>query len=173
MSVLNQVFNDVVTAYLEPRIKRSSIKAVRRYIKAVEIARKIALASYQTSIAAAFLVVGLTLIVVSIIGLLPLDPQTALVCVLVLGTLLTAASGFVAYQGFREQHWLAMSKSHELMEAVLNPWPTAYSVPDPRKIFASQTSDAAAIQASQVTSASIYPATNPATNPATVQSPGA
>jgi hypothetical protein len=31
-----------------------------------------------------------------------------------------------------------MSKSSEMMDAVLNPWPTAYSVPDPRKILGNE-----------------------------------
>ena len=138
MSLVDQIFNDVVTPYLEPRIKRTSIKAVKGYIKGVAVARKIALTSYGIGAAAAVLVSGIVLMVVAIIGLLPINPQAALISLLVLGAVMTAVAAFIAYQGFAEKKWLEMSKSHEMMEAVLKPWPTAYSVPDPRKILQSE-----------------------------------
>ncbi len=135
MSIFDQIFNDVVTPYLEPRIKRSSIKAVKTYIKGVAAARKIAVTAYGIGAVAAALVTGVTLMVIAIIGLLPVDPRVALICFLVLGAAMTVGAAFVAYQGLREDEWLKMSRSHEMIEAVLKPWPTAYSVPDPRKIL--------------------------------------
>jgi hypothetical protein len=135
MSIFDQIFNDVVTPYLEPRIKRSSIKAMKGYIKGVEMARQIAITSYRIGIVAAIAVAGVTLMLVAIAGLLPLDPRAALLGLLTLGAVMAAGAAFLAHQWFREKQWLEMSKSHEMMDAVLKPWATAYSIPDPRKIL--------------------------------------
>jgi hypothetical protein len=135
MNVFNQIFDDVVTPYLEPRIKKTSLQAVKGYIKSVELARLVAMGTYALGAASAIAVTGVILMIVAIIGLLPIDPRSALISILVVGAVLTIASAVVAYLGFRQKQWLELSKSREMMEAAMKPWPTAYSVPDPRMIF--------------------------------------
>jgi hypothetical protein len=69
------------------------------------------------------------------VGLLPIEPRTALVSVLVVGALLAAASAAVTIVSFKEALWLEKSKANDLMEAAIEPWETPYSIPDPRKIL--------------------------------------
>jgi outer membrane protein TolC len=71
VNLFDQIFNDVITPYLEPRLKKTSIQAVKAYIKSIEAARKVAVTSYGTGIAAASAVAGVVLMLVAIIGLLP------------------------------------------------------------------------------------------------------
>lgn len=135
MNLFEQVFNEVVTPFLEPRLKKSSLKAAKGYVQGVQSTRKVALASYGLGAVAATLVTGILLMVSALVGLLPIEPRTALVSVLVLGAILAAASAIVTIGGFKEALWLEKSKANELMEAAIQPWETPYSIPDPRKIL--------------------------------------
>jgi hypothetical protein len=136
MNLFEQIMNEVVTPFLEPRIKKTSLKAVKGYVTSVQVARKIAITSYGISAVVAAGVAGIILMIVAIIGLLPIEPQAALIAMLVLGAVLTLAAAILTRIGFNEAAWLEKSKANDMMAAAMNPWPTAYSVPDPRAVFA-------------------------------------
>ena len=142
MNLIEQILNDVVTPFLEPRIKKSSLKAVKGYVQGVQAARTIAIASFHMSVVAAALVGGVLMMVIAIVGLLPVDPRASLIGMLVVGAILVFGSLLMAYGGFKESVWLENSKAHELMEAAMKPWETPYSVPDPRKILMPQSQQA-------------------------------
>lgn len=135
MTVFEQIFNEVITPYLEPRIKKSSLQAVKTYVKGVEKARKVAIASYGLGTAASILVTGVILMIVAVLGLLPIAPVTALISMLVLGAILTIGSIVVVVKGLSQATWIEKSKSNEMIEAAMKPWETPYSIPDPRKIL--------------------------------------
>lgn len=158
-SVFDQIFNDIVEPYLAPRIRRGSIKAVKGYLASVEVARKIAITAFGIGAVAGIMVTGVILMLIAIVGLLPLDPQAVLIGVLVVGTLMTAGSAFVAYRGFAERRWLKMSKSYELIEAALGEWDNSLVPPNPRDVM--KRGQTAAPTRSPVTAPDIVPVSRP------------
>ena len=110
------------------------VPIARRAARA-DVARKIAITSFGIGAVAGVAVVGIVLMIVAIIGLLPIDPQAALISILVLGAVMTSVAGFLAYKGFAEKKWLEMSKSYELMDAALGKWDNSLVPPDPREVM--------------------------------------
>ncbi len=140
MNLVDQLFHEVITPFLEPRIKKNSLKAVKAYVKTIQGLRATAISLFGLSAIAAVIVTGVLLMVIAVVGLLPIDPRSALIAMLVVGVLLTAAGSFLAYGAFKEDIWLEKTKAGDLIEAAMKPWETPYSIPDPRKIFGGESS---------------------------------
>jgi hypothetical protein len=144
MNLVDQVFHEIITPFLEPRIKKNSLKAVKGYVKTIQGLRVVAISLYSASAIAAVMVSGIVLMIVAIVGLLPIDPRAALIGLLVLGAIMTGVAAFLTVGAFKEQVWLEKSKANDLMEATLKPWETPFSVPDYRKIFSGEAKSAPA-----------------------------
>lgn len=108
---------------LQDRIREGSIKLVKGYITAVKGVRLAALGIFVLGVAAAVLVTGLVLMIVGLVQLLPVGATTMAVTVLVIGFLLALVAGVGLGLLFSEKRWLRASRSYELMDAVLAPWP--------------------------------------------------
>lgn len=121
--LLNMAIDAFLTQVLEPRIREGSIKAVKGYITAVKGVRLGLLALFALGLAGAVLVSGIVLTVVGLVGLMPIDVNAMAVSILVIGVLLSLIAGIGIAMVFNQRRWLEMSKSYELMDAVLSPWP--------------------------------------------------
>lgn len=120
---LNMAFGAVIGHFLKDKIRRGSIKAVKAYIQIVSFLRLGLLGIFGLGVAAAVLVSGIVLVVVGIIGLLPIEATSAAVSILVIGLLFSIGAGIGLIMLFSQKRWLEMSKSYELMDSVLAPWP--------------------------------------------------
>ena len=120
--IMSMALSAVLGQVIEQRVRKGSIVAVKNYIQLVRIARMATLGLVGLSVAAAILVAGILLVVVGIVGLLPIEPNTVAIILLSIGGLLTlvAAAGFGF--AFSEKRWLEVSKAYELMDVALGPW---------------------------------------------------
>lgn len=127
-------FGTLVRQILKERIRRGSIEAVKAYITMVKSVRMAFLGLLALGMTASILVTGLVLAVVGLLGLLPLEARTVSWTLLVLGVLLAVLSGVGLGILFSQRRWLEVSKSYDLMDAALAPWPGLFP-PNPMEIF--------------------------------------
>ncbi len=122
----------VYTRFFEAKIRRGSLQAVRGYLRAVEFARLGLMGLVALGATAALFVSGVILLVMGLLALAPLEPTTFAVLTSGIGILLMLAAGIAMAIVFSQKRWLEMSKSYELMEVALGPWPGAVP-PNPLK----------------------------------------
>lgn len=132
--ITDEIFTKIVEPYLAPRIKRGSITAVKGYVTGVKFARLAAMGLFGLGVCTALFVVGLFLAVFGFLGLMPITPEAVAWSALIVGVLLFTVSGIGALVAFRQRRWLEISKSYELMDAVISPWSSAMP-PNPKSIF--------------------------------------
>lgn len=120
--LLNMAFGAVLGHLLKQRIRSGSIQAVKGYIQLIKAARTLVIGLVVAGGAAGVLIGGVLLMVVGLVGLLPVDPNTVAIIILCIGGVITALSAFGFYAFFSEKRWLEMSKAYDLMDAALAPW---------------------------------------------------
>lgn len=133
-------FGALVRQVLRERIRRGSIQAVKVYITMVKNARMALLGLLALGATASILVTGIVLAIVGILGLLPLEARTISWTLLVVGALLAIVSGVGLGMIFSQRRWLELSRSYELMETALAPWPGIFP-PNPMGVFRGSTSE--------------------------------
>ena len=135
---LKGIADEVATAllghFLGDKIRRGSIQAVKTYIQAVKAARLGLMGLIALGAVAAIFVSGIVLTIVGVVTLCPLQPWAASVILIGIGILFMAGTAFGIYGVFKEERWLEKSKSYELMDAVLAPWPGVLP-PNPIDVF--------------------------------------
>ncbi|MEK7358175.1 MAG: phage holin family protein [Bdellovibrionota bacterium] len=131
--ITDEIFKMIVEPFLRPRIKRGSIKAIKGYVTGVKFARFAAMGLFGLGVYSALFVVGFFLLVFGAVGLLPIEAETVAWTALIVGAVLFIASSIGAIIAFSQRRWLTMSKSYEMMDAVLSPWPTMMP-PNPKAV---------------------------------------
>lgn len=116
-------FANIISHFFRDKIRHGSIQTVKFYIKSVRFARLGLVGLIGLGAISALFVAGVVLTIVGIIGVLPLEPATRAIMVLVIGVLLTAIVGIGLALTLSQKRWLELSKSYELMDAALAPWP--------------------------------------------------
>ncbi len=120
---MNTAFGALIGQMVKERIRRGSIQAVKGYIQGVNVARYALMGLFGIGAVSAILVTGLLLVIIGIVGLLPIEATSMAITLLVIGLVLALVSGIGLIIAFNQKRWLEMSKSYELMDAVLAPWP--------------------------------------------------
>ena len=120
--ILTMALSAVLGQVIEQRVRKGSIVAVKNYIQLVRVARMATLGLVGLSIAASVLVAGILLVVVGIVGLLPIEPNTVAIILLSVGAVLTLIAAIGFGFAFNEKRWLEISKAYELMDVALGPW---------------------------------------------------
>ena len=119
------------------------------------------------SMLSAVFVSGIILLVLGLIALIPLAAANFQIVLLSVGALLTILSGTAVFLGFSEKRWLELSKSYEMMDAVLGPW-EGLTPPNPFKPSTAVSIDASSEPGQATTAAeSASVATNDTNAPAT------
>ena len=121
--MMNMAFGAVIRHFLQQKIRGGSIRAVKAYIQGVKYARLAVMGLFGIGAVSAVLVAGIVLTIVGIVGLLPIETTTMAWTILIIGLILTAVTGIGLAMGFKQKRWLELSRSHELMDTVLKPWP--------------------------------------------------
>lgn len=132
--LFNLVFSAIIGHLIKQKIREGSIKIVRAYVAVVKNIRLAALGVFALSAAAAVLVSGLVLVIVGLVSFLPMDASRMPWVILSIGAVLALVSGIGLALVFSQKRWLQMSKSYELMEVVLGPWPGMLP-PNPAEIL--------------------------------------
>lgn len=132
-TIKDEIFRTIVEPFLAPRIKKGSIQAVKGYVTAVKFGRYALMGLFGLGAFSAILVVGLFMAIVGAIGLLPVEPETVALTTLIIGLVLFIGAGIGALMMFSQRRWLKMSKSYEMMDAVLSPWPSMIP-PNPKDV---------------------------------------
>lgn len=114
---------DVYQKYFFRKVRRGSIQAVKGYIQAVRFLRLGLMGILVLACLSALMVTGLLLAIIGTLGLFPISDQARAISILLIGVLLVIIPGIVFLMMFTERRWLEASKSYELMDAVLAPWP--------------------------------------------------
>lgn len=133
-TIQDEIFRVIVEPFLRPRIKKGSVQAVKGYVTAVKFGRYAVMGLFGLGAFAAILVVGLFMAIVGAIGLLPVEAETVALTTLIIGLVLFIGAGIGALMLFSQRRWLKMSKSYEMMDAVLSPWPSMMP-PNPRDVL--------------------------------------
>ncbi|MES2964683.1 MAG: phage holin family protein [Bdellovibrionota bacterium] len=134
MNIKEEVFRNIVEPFLRPRIKKGSIQAVKGYVTAVKFGRYAVMGLFGLGAFAALFVVGLFMAIIGAIGLLPVEAETVALTTLIIGLVLFVGAGIGALLLFNQRRWLTMSKSYEMMDAVLSPWPSMMP-PNPKDVM--------------------------------------
>lgn len=121
--LFNLAFGAVIQHVVKQKVREGSIKAVKAYISAVKGARLALMGLTALGVTASILVSGIVLMIIGLVGLFTLNANSFAITMLVIGAVLTllVAIGFALM--FSQKRWLELSKSYELMDAVLAPWP--------------------------------------------------
>jgi hypothetical protein len=77
----------------------------------------------------ALFVAGIVLTIGAILWLMPLEAETRIWTALIVGLILMIIGAVVLAMLFSQRRWLELSRSYDLMDAVIEPVPTAASVP--------------------------------------------
>lgn len=133
-SLLKMIMGSLIEPWVEPRVRAGSIKAVKAYLQAIKIARYAVMGLFGLGAFAAILVTGILLLIMGVVGLLPVDPRAVAWTATIIGAILTIAALVGAFILFSQRRWLQMSKSYELMDAVLSPWPSVIP-PNPADVL--------------------------------------
>lgn len=112
-----------VGRFLKNKVRRGSIRAVKGYIQGVRFLRLGIMGLFGLGAFASVLVAGIILVVLGIVGLLPISSLAMAITVLVIGVVLACGSGLGSYFLFSQKRWLEASRSYELIDAALAPWP--------------------------------------------------
>ncbi|MCM2281140.1 MAG: hypothetical protein NDI61_04765 [Bdellovibrionaceae bacterium] len=127
--VLNLAVGLALKRSVRERVRLNGIKAVRGYVAAVGKARLGAMAVVGLIAGVALCVAGFVLAVGALIAMIPMSESALRMTALVIGFILLL-SGLIAFAiAFSQRRWLTMSRSYELMEAVMEPVPSTLSVP--------------------------------------------
>lgn len=121
--LFNSAFGAVISQLVKQKIREGSIKAVKAYITVVKNVRFAVMGVAALAALSSILVTGAVLAIVGLIGLIPMELRTFSIVVLVVGLLLAILSGVAFGVLFSQKRWLELSKSYDLMNAVLTPWP--------------------------------------------------
>jgi hypothetical protein len=119
---VNLAMGQMIRSAVSHKIREGSIKAVRTYILAVKTARMVTMGAFALGVVASLLVTGLVLVIVGLIGLAP-APENLPVVFIATGIVLAILAGIVMWAVFSESRWLKLSRTNELMDLALNPWP--------------------------------------------------
>ncbi len=128
-SVLNFAVGLVFKRAAREHVRLRGLKAVRAYVAAVGKARVGAMALVGLIAAVSLAVAGLVLAVGALIAMIPMSESALRVTTLVIGAALLAIGGVAFAMAFSQRRWLEASRSYELMGAVIEPVPSALSVP--------------------------------------------
>lgn len=121
--IISYAVEAVLTQVLQQRIRDGSILAVKGYITAIKGLRMAFLGLFGLGVASAVLVVGVALALVGAMALLPIGPTGFAISLLAIGLILSLLAGIGLGLLFSQRRWLEVSRSYELMDAVLQPWP--------------------------------------------------
>lgn len=128
-SVLNFAVGLALKRTVREQVRLSGIKAVRAYINAVGKVRIGAMAFVGLVAAISLVVAGLVLTVGALIAMIPMSESALRITSLAIGALLLVVGGAAFAMAFNQRRWLEVSRSYELMDAVIEPVPSALSVP--------------------------------------------
>jgi hypothetical protein len=123
MSLTQTILRSFLAPMAEPGLRAGSIKAVKAYIKTVKAARLAFMGLFGIGAFAAVLISGICLVIAGIVGLLPITAQAVAIILLVIGAIMAIGSSVALTMILNQKRWLQASKSYELMEAVIAPWP--------------------------------------------------
>ncbi len=119
----------MVKRVLAEEVRMGGLKAVRAYIRGIGYLR-IGIAGLVGLITCLALFVSGTVLAVSgLLGILGVSFETMSWIAFAVGILLTLAGVIILAIAFQEKRWLELSKSYELMDAVIEPVPSAKAVP--------------------------------------------
>lgn len=121
--VLGFIFKNLYMRFFQAKVRRGSLKAVRGYVKSVEMVRLGLIGLVALGAAAAIFIVGIVLAVTGFMALAPVDPRAMALTALIVGVLLAAIAGVIMVLVFNQKRWLRLSRAYDLMEAALAPWP--------------------------------------------------
>lgn len=134
--LLRTLFMNIYVRFFESRVRRGSLQAVRGYIKAVEYVRFGLMGLVALGATAALFVAGIILLVMGLLSLAPLEATTLAVLTSGIGIVLMLIAGVVMAMVFSQKRWLEMSKSYDLLDVALSPWPNAIP-PNPLNVIRS------------------------------------
>lgn len=132
--LLNLALSAIVGDLLKAKVREGSIKALKAYLMAIKGLRFGVMGLVALGVTASILVSGLVLMIIGLVGLFTLNSNSFSISVLVIGALMTLATGIGFALLFSQRRWLELSKSYELMDAVLAPWPGSLP-PNPVDVF--------------------------------------
>jgi hypothetical protein len=138
--LMNMMFGAFIGRFLKDRIRRGSIQAVKGYLHAVRALRMGLMGLFGIGVVSAVLVSGIVLVIVGIIGLLPITTTAMSASILIIGLVLSVATSIGLIMAFNQKRWLKMSKSYELMDAVLTPW-SGVLPPNPAEVIKREAAD--------------------------------
>lgn len=119
---VNLAVGQIIWSAVSQKIREGSIKAVRSYIMAVKTARMVTMGAFALGVVASLLVTGLVLVIVGLIGLAP-APENLPVVMIATGLVLAILAAITMWAVFSESRWLKLSRTNELMDMALSPWP--------------------------------------------------
>lgn len=123
--LLNLALGKMLTQILKQKIREGTIRAARSYLLTIKTMRLVTLAIFGLGVAASMLVSGIVCVIVGLIGL---SPSTAGLPVILIATgvvfALVALIGILML--FSQERWLRISRSYELIDTVLGPWPGVF-----------------------------------------------
>lgn len=128
-SVLNFAVGLALKRTVREQVRLNGIKAVRAYVSAVGKIRVGAMALVGLIAAISLFIAGLVLTVGALVAMIPMSESALRMTTLVIGALLVTAGGVGLVMAFSQRRWLHVSRAYELMEAVVEPVPSALSVP--------------------------------------------
>lgn len=134
--LLKALFMQIYTRFFETKVRRGSLQAVRGYIKAVEYVRLGLIGLVALGATAALLVSGVILLLMGLLALAPLEPTTLAVLTSGIGIVFILIAGIMMAIVFSQKRWLEMSRSYDLLDIALSPWPNAVP-PNPLKVIRS------------------------------------
>ena len=123
--ILTLALMNIYSRFFKDKVRRGSIRAVKTYVQTVGAVRLGLLGLFVLATAAALLVSGILLAIFGLMALAPIEPMAFAITILIIGILLAAISAVTLVMVFSQKRWLEVSKSYELMEAALAPWPDA------------------------------------------------
>jgi len=134
--LLRTLFMQIYSRFFQAKVRRGSLQAVRGYIKAVEYVRLGLMGLAALGATAALLVSGVILLLMGLLALVPMEPTTFAVLTSGIGIVFILIAGIMMAIVFSQKRWLEMSRSYDLLDVALSPWPNAVP-PNPLKVIRS------------------------------------
>ncbi|HVK62021.1 MAG TPA: phage holin family protein [Bdellovibrionales bacterium] len=133
-SLIQVALRSLIAPILEKPVRSGSLKAVKAYVQTVQVARMALMGLFGVGAFMAILVAGIFFLIFGGVGMLPIEPRTMAMIMLITGAVLAVVGGIALAMILSQRRWLEMSRSYDLMEAALAPWPNSVP-PDPRDVL--------------------------------------
>ena len=127
--LLNLAVGFLLRRVVREEVRVQSLKAVRAYVATIANVRLGVMAMAALIGIIAMLVAGVILVVGSLLALFDVSEEALAWIQLAAGLLFTSFGVVTLAILFNQKRWLQLSKSYDLMDAVIEPVPTVASIP--------------------------------------------